>query len=400
MDAHGALRIGLVLVLTTAVILVMVFALKDQGEPEFLVYWSAARLLVTGGNPYNPLSLRTLEHETRNDRAFNQGQSFASWNPPWLLVLLLPFGLLPFDLAARLWLLCNIGLIGAASVLTWQLLSGPSDRRGLIIVLIASMLFGPSLVTLLLGQISSLVFIGLVLSAWWLRAGRDRLAGAALFLTTIKPHVTYFVLLLLVLWLIRHRRWQAFWGMLAAGLISLAILWMIFPGWIRAYLGLLSIHRWLIPQYITSTVGSLGYALWRTNLFRFAGILLLPFACSLLRLADSQGWLTAMNVALLISVPLALYGFVCDQIVFLPALAQMFFWVWRRELPPRWMWTIGGGLVISYAAFFAALTIPLYLYSHWFACIPLALAGLYALAWKQRTPTPSSAASHHLEKHP
>jgi len=392
MHVHKTMRRGLVILLTAVIIAMVVAPAKGQGEPDFLVYWAATRLLATGANPYDPVSLRTLEHETRPERTQDQGQGFASWNPPWLLVVLLPFGLLPFDLAVRAWILCHIGLIWAASVLVWRLLAEPSDKRGMQIVLFASLWSGPSLVALLTGQISSLLLIGLVLGVWWLHAGRDRLAGAALFLTTLKPHVTYFVLLLIVLLVIRHRRWQVFLGMITAGLLSLTILWMIFPGWMPAYFSLMSAHRSLIFQYHTSTIGSLAYALWKTNLFRFAGILPLLFAFPVLRLASSRDWLPAMNVALLTSVPLAVYGFNFDQVVLLPAIVQIIAWLWRRELPVRWAWVIGGGLVVVYVASFAMLVIPGQ-YCYWFACIPVALAGLYALAWKQQTRTPGAYAA-------
>jgi hypothetical protein len=384
MDTQRRIRIGLLVVLI-AVGIAMVFTFAEgQGEPDFLAYWSAARLLVTGQNPYDPTSLRALVLETRPDRDVDRGQPFASWNPPWLLTVLLPLGLLPFDLAARVWIFCNIGLIGAASVLTWKLLAEPLDKRSMLFVMAASLWSGPTLMTILVGQTSSLVLVGLVLGAWWLHTGRDRLAGAAFLLATIKPHVTYLVLLLLLLWVVRHRRWQVFGGMIAAGVISMAILWTIFPRWMLAYFDLISTHRHLFFMYWTSTIGSLAYALWRTTAFRFAGILLVPFVFPLLRLADSRGWVTAMNVALLVSVPLAVYGFGFDQLVLLPAVVQVISWLWCRELPARAAWAIAGGLVLVYVASFAMVTIS-YLYSYWFALIPLAWAGLYALAWKQRT---------------
>lgn len=383
-DNQKRIRTGLLVVLIAAAI-AMVFTFEQgQGEPDFLAYWSAARLLVTGQNPYDPTSLRALVLETRPDRDVDRGEPFASWNPPWLLTVLLPLGLLPFDLAVRVWIFCNIGLIGAASVLTCKLLAEPLDKRSMLFVLAASLWSGPTLMTILVGQTSSLVLVGLVLGAWCLHSRRDIVAGPAFLLATIKPHVTYLVLLLLLLWVVRHRRWQVFGGMIAAGVISMAVLWTIFPRWMLAYFDLMSRYRGLFFLYTTSTIGSLAYELWGTNAFRFAGILLVPFVFPLLRLADSRGWMTAMNVALLVSVPLAMYGFGFDQLVLLPAVVQVISWLRCRELPARAAWAIGGGLVLVYVASFAMVTIS-YEYCYWFALIALALAGLYALAWKQRT---------------
>jgi len=384
-----AVRIGLSLVLLTTLLtlLLPVFSAPGVGEPDFLPYWAAARLLGTGDNPYDASSLRDLEHEIRPDRGQYRGEAFASWNPPWLLLFLLPLGLLPFDLAVRIWFLCQVALIVAASALAWRMLARRSGSAGILLAVAVGLGSGQSVFALLAGQVSGLLLIGLVLGAWWLHAGKDRLAGAALLFTTIKPHVTYFALVLLTVWVIRHRRWQVFLGLAAAAALSMAALWAILPGWMSAYFRLMGAYQSIFFRYSSATVGSLAHALWRTDIFRFAGLLLLPLAFCLLRVADAHGWLTAMNVALLISVPTALYGFAFDQMVLLPAVLQMLAWLWDGEIPLRAAWLIGGGLIIVYIAFFAMLVLPTWHALNLFACIPLAWAGLYALAWKQRSGT-------------
>jgi hypothetical protein len=389
MPVQKTVRIGLSILLMAELVAVLLaaFSAPGVGEPDFLPYWAAARLLAGGDNPYDPSSLRSLGHETRPDRGQDQGEAFASWNPPWLLLFLLPLGLLPFDFAVRIWFLCQVALIVAASVLAWRMSARRSGSVGLLLAVAVGLGSGQSLVALLAGQVSGLLLIGLVLGAWWLHAGKDRLAGAALLFATVKPHVTYFALGLLVLWVIRHRRWHVFVGLAAAAVLSMAALWAIFPGWLSAYVKLLAAYQPIFFRYSSATIGSLAHALWRTDVFRFSGLLLLPLAPCLRRAADAHGWLTAMNVALLISVPTALYGFAFDQIVLLPAVLQMVAWLWDGEIPSRAAWLIGGGLVIVYIAFFAMLVLPTWHALNLFACIPLAWAGLYALAWKRRRTT-------------
>ncbi len=381
----GAIRVALLLVIIVAVTLLVFRLQPGVGELDFLAYWSAARLLATGGNPYDAVSLKALVQETRADRDPGKGESFASWNPPWLLPLLLPLGALPFDLAVRLWILCNIALIGAAPVVTWKLTSESFDRRGALLVLAASLWSGQAAMTILTGQISSLVLMGVLLGAWWLHTNRDGLAGASLFLATIKPHITYFLLFSLALWVIRHRRWGVLRGMSAIAVVSMAVLQAVCPGWWSAYCSLLGTHYPMLLRYVTPTVGGLADALWGTHLFRFAGVLLLPLALPLLRLTNSRGWLTAMNLALLVSLPMAVYGFSADQIVLFPAVVQMVSWVWYGQLPPRWARAIGGGLVLVYIASFAILVAPSWQHGHWFVLIPLAWAGLYLLGLRHET---------------
>jgi len=116
------------------------------------------------------------------------------------------------------------------------MLTDPSKRRGVFVVLLAGLSFGATLQTIIIGQIVGLVLVGLVLGVKGLQSGWHGWAGVVLLLTTIKPHLTYLVLLLIVVWSLRHRRWQVLGGMLAAGLLAGMIMWIIFPGWIFAYL--------------------------------------------------------------------------------------------------------------------------------------------------------------------
>jgi len=356
---------------------------RAEGESDLLVYWSAARVLATGGNPFDQPTLQTVQRTTRPNSVARPGQGWAAWNPPWLLVVMLPLGLLPFGWAVRAWLLCSMGLILIASIWTWRWIASPAHSRGLSIVLGSTLAFGQTLSCLHEGQISGLVLVGLVAGLWCLQADRDYWAGIALLLTTIKPHMTYFVLWLVLLWVIRHRRWKVVVGLLGSALACMLVLWLVFPGWLPAYVRLLSGHTNVVFGVSAATIGGVAYALWGTHLLRFAGVLLLPLSSAVLSLANSENWLTTMNVALLLSVPLAPYGFNFDQVVLLPSIIQMIVWMSRGELSRGWTCAIAAGLLLMDLALLRMLMIPAF-YNHCLAWVPLVLAGLYMLAWKHR----------------
>src|SRR5512143_1971394 len=79
------------------------------GARDLLPYWSAAHVLTLGGDPYDQVALQQLEHVFAPER----DQIDPAWNPPWLLVVLVPLGVLPFAAAVRVWLVLNLLILGA-----------------------------------------------------------------------------------------------------------------------------------------------------------------------------------------------------------------------------------------------------------------------------------------------
>ncbi|MDX9952731.1 MAG: glycosyltransferase 87 family protein [Anaerolineae bacterium] len=376
-------RIPLLFFLVLALVALIFFssALDSQGVDDFVVYWSAARLLATGGNPYDPIALQTLQKQAFSGRDDVPGLAFASWNPPWLLLLLLPLGFLPFFFAVRLMFLINLGLIAFAVLWSWRwLVTDRLKSSGAVIALLLAVFFPGSLMTLAIGQISTVVLFFLLLGLWLLNQRRDFLAGVCFFFSIIKPQLVYFVLLAVGLWVLRERRWRVMLG----GVIGLAFTLLVFtflrPSWLADYLGLVGGH--VFTQYTTSTLGGVLQAWFGTTLGRYAGVLLLPLVPWIFRLADEHGWLTAMNVSLLFSIPLAPYGFGFDLIVLVPVIVQLIAWLWTRCLKPMRRWIIVVGLLAFYGFSLWLLSISGVPY-HFFAWIPLWLGGLYAIAWSE-----------------
>ena len=74
---------------------------------DFVEYWAATRLLLTGNNPYGPQELFDLQRSV----GWTDSIPLLMWNPPWTLSFILPFGLASFDVAQFLWLLLNIFIV-------------------------------------------------------------------------------------------------------------------------------------------------------------------------------------------------------------------------------------------------------------------------------------------------
>jgi hypothetical protein len=352
-----------------------------KGENDFLRYWSASRLLLTGGNPYDEISVRNLQklyHPKSDIRGKDVGDV---WNPPLGLLFLVPFGILPFTLAFKLWIFINVLLLVMALFMTWRMALGSNYQRFFPLVLIAVFLFGNTIFLLRLGQISTIVLISLVLGIFLIEREKDFLAGAVLLLTIIKPHLVYLILPVIVVWSIQTRRWKIIMGMVLGGIFASIAAWLLFPNWLTVYRN--TISRLPYSEIYCSTLGSFAASVWGITYFRYIGVLLLPLTLPLSRLIVKSGWLTTVNLSLIISIPLAPYGFSFDQVLLLPAVAEMIAWLIKKELASIPSKIILGCLITIYGASLWMMTIQDLPY-YWDFLIGFSLFILYFVSWKCR----------------
>ncbi|MCP4420096.1 MAG: hypothetical protein GY805_26120, partial [Chloroflexi bacterium] len=107
-------------------------------------FYPAARYTLAGENPYTSEYIET-----------DQGAPPDFFSPAWLLPILLPFGLLPQAVARTGWVLFLVGMTGAGllQMQAW----GFKGLRPLLLII-----FPWSLVGLLFGQVTPLVFFGTI----------------------------------------------------------------------------------------------------------------------------------------------------------------------------------------------------------------------------------------------
>jgi hypothetical protein len=289
------------------------------GSKDFIAYWGAGQLLKAGENPYDFVRLDQLQSKLASSPDF----PIVIYNPPWILVWLYPLILLPFNIAALIWLGLNYGIILACATILSKLQAGPSTFRSVGIAWLASMAFVPSLHALYMGQVSSLLLLGITGFLYWSARGWDFLAGLALALTTIKPHVVYLLWIALPWWIIVERRWKILAGVATPLLMAIALLATHWPVSLRGYRTVLS-HPPLF--YKTPTLGGV-LRLWLSPddprlQFLVPIIVGLSFLAFLVVRRPALDWRTALAPILLVSVPTAAYGYTFDQIVLLvPYLA-------------------------------------------------------------------------------
>jgi hypothetical protein len=181
--------------------------------------------------------------------------------------------------------------------------------------------FAPVLSCLIAGQMAIFVMLGLVLFLR-LYSSRPFLAGAALWLCTLKPHLFLPLGVVLLAWIIVSRRYKILGGAAIAFAVSNAIAWFMDPLVWSHYLHAMKaegIDTQIIPcvsmilrmivspsslwlQFLPAAVGSV----WALLYFR--------------KHRDGWDWLKHGSLILLVSVLVAPYSWFMDQTVLLPAL--------------------------------------------------------------------------------
>jgi hypothetical protein len=101
MIVHKSIRLGLTLVIFTVGIFVVRWKLTTHITVDYIAYWSAAKLAITGGNPYSTNAMLLKEQE--NGWPENSGQvglpadyAHMMFNPPWTVFFILPFGVVDY----------------------------------------------------------------------------------------------------------------------------------------------------------------------------------------------------------------------------------------------------------------------------------------------------------------
>ncbi len=176
---------------------------------DFIVYWATGHQLVQHGNPYDPAAISRIER----DAGFRGPGSYYMRNTPWALPLAYPLGYFSPTASALPWSLAMLGLLIASVRILWTLFGPASSHLAWL-----GYCFPPALFCVDLGQTSILLLFGLSV---FLRLHKSRpfIAGAALWLCTLKPHLLLPFALVLLIWIVVTRSYR----ILAGGAVAFAL---------------------------------------------------------------------------------------------------------------------------------------------------------------------------------
>jgi Glycosyltransferase family 87 len=349
---------------------------------DFVEYWAATRLLLTGNNPYGPQELFELQRSV----GWTDSIPLLMWNPPWTLSFILPFGLASFDIAQFSWLLLNTFIVLLCAKQLWLLYGGaPTAYRTAWLVVLT---FAPAYLVLILGQIGPLILLGLVGFLHCARAKHWKWAGALTILVSIKPHLLYLFWIALVLWIFEKRQWQLMIGVMVSGFIAATIPLLFSPSVYADYIQLNRTAKLPTPfDWQTPTMGQAARfffapeAVWLQFVPSLIGVFWLLFHWH--KSKNQWEWSAQLPILIVASLATTSFAWSFDYIVLLPAIIQAASWLSGRQelscktpviivyviimtlymlvffLSPNdfWRFWLGPAFVIAYLIFHRQMTI-------------------------------------------
>jgi len=207
------------------------------GHNDFMSRWEGVRSFWRDGlNPYSDEASLNIQQQIYG-RAAQEDEDPGYFAYPFYVVLLLgPLAYTSYAWASAIWMVVlEVALIAALFLLLDMVKWRP--RPWLLgVLLLWALLNYYAARGLLLGQPGHLVYFFQVLTFWALANRHDRLAGAAMALSTIKPQMVFLIVPLLLVWAWRTRRVTviASFGVVWGGLMAASF--MFEPTWLGDWL--------------------------------------------------------------------------------------------------------------------------------------------------------------------
>lgn len=371
------IRTTVLLIALLVCLFLLIKEIHDLRFNDFIEYWSAAKTIMTGGNPYNPDELIVFQ----NQGGLIYTQPIMMYNPPWTLAVIALFGFFDRPFGQLIWLLLNTSILLFCAVQIWKIYKGQSNQRW--ISWLVAFIFAPTILVLELGQITPFLLLGLIGFLTFITTKKkDWAAGLCIVLVSIKPQLTIIFGVALLLWIIQQRRWLILFSAIIAILFLTGIAMAFNPHIIPQYLETMS-SGWIIP-HATPTIGAylrffwLGTNnLWPQYVPAFIGVIWFIYYWN--KHKNSWHWETEIPLLLLVSVVISPFAWTYDYVILLPVIIQAMSWIaqdWKR-------WSSRLMVSIFFLISILDLILHIKLNEFWFIWMPICLFIWYLLVhWR------------------
>lgn len=332
-------------------ILALITTENTAGNRDFVSYWATGQQLVHRANPFDGPGVLRIEQGA----GFTDNRPFFARNLPSAFFLFLPLGFLGERAAAILWTLALAAALMAAVRLLWLMNGRQPDRLHLI-----AYVFPPAFACLLAGQLGILMLLGLVLFLYF-RESRPFLAGSALLLCSLKPHLFLPFGIVLLAWMISRRAYRIMAGTGFSLFASVALSFVLDPSAWAQYGQMMRASR--LQAELLPTVSTVFRLIVNRD---FTWLQFVPAALgSIWALRyfwthrERWDWAEHGSLLLLVSVTVAPYAWFTDETVLLPAIMFGLYRANRSLIP----FACIAGLALIEVFFGAGLSSPWYLWT-------------------------------------
>jgi hypothetical protein len=296
------------------ILFICVAPLTDiSARRDFVAFWATGQQLIHHANPYDENAMMRIEHSAGLPV---QDGVFYMRNLPYGLPLALPLGLVGVRLGAFLWSLILLACLLLSIRILWRMHGQPGNCLHWI-----GVSFAPAMLCLMMGQTTLFALLGYVL---FLDIHRTRpfLAGIALWLCALKPHLFLPFGVVLLAWVIVSRSYKILAGAAVAMATSCAVVSLIYPA------------AWTEYVHMMRTVGiegghfpclSVALRFWINP--SMVGLSFLPAALGCIwalgyfwHRRNKWDWMQHGSPLLLVSLLTAPYSWVYDDCLAIPAL--------------------------------------------------------------------------------
>lgn len=296
------------------VVAILVFGVNEKSATgrDFIQYWALEQQLAHGANPYDTAALFRVERSA--------GMSFPgaliSLSPPVAFAYGLPLGWVSARVGLILWMLLLLACLAVSVWILWLLHGRPESRWHVI-----ALGFPPALWCLISGQLGIFFLLDVVLFLYFVRR-RPLIAGAALVLCALKPHLFLPLVVVLLLWSAIRRDFRVMIGFALALAASCGLTLGLDPHVWGEYARMM--HTSGAADMFVPTVGiALRFGIDRGAWW----VGFVPEACACVWAAwyfftrrKRWDWNREGLLVLLVSVACTPYSFYSDQAVLFPAV--------------------------------------------------------------------------------
>lgn len=356
---------------------------RTVGSVDFRPYWSSTYLLAHGQDFSDPALMDDIE---RALTGWKEPYTMHAWFAPTGNLVLLPFTLIPFSWAADFWLLTNIAVVSLAVLLIWR-----KSTLNAWIPILAGFGFSMTLVSLAVGQVNTLVLLGLTLFLFFNRSNHPYAAGASLILTTVKPHLVILTLPLLVLDVIRRKEWRVLAGFGGTWVGSMLLLTLLYPNWLNSFCRLVKVGMHTLRE--TPTISGLLVVTGGGTWGKWIWIAAVPLAAALWW-SRARFWRRRrlIDISVIAGLVVAPVGWSYDQIMLLFPILSILEWVSTDALSRRDMLTVVGLLIVTNGiTFYQRALFPSEV---WFFWVPFAVGSIYAFSHRRKSTLGLSTADY------